>query len=824
MERKYIVTGMTCAACSARVEKAVSSLDGVMECSVNLLTNSMTVSGDVSDYAIENAVKKAGYGISGSEKEKNKDSKDDSGEFKKISIRLVVSLCLTLILMYISMGYTMWNFPLPEFLSSNPLSLSLCQMLISLGVMITNQKFFISGFKGITKKSPNMDSLVSIGSGASFIYSTVKVFEMSHISVVYGENIHHHLHGLYFESAAMILTLITFGKLLEAYSKGKTTNAIKGLMELAPKISTVERDGKEIIIDSKDILQGDIMIVRPGESFGADGIVIEGFSSVDESALTGESIPVDKKKGDKVSTATINKFGHLKCRVTAVGEETSLSKIIKLIEDATSGKAPVARIADKVSSVFVPLVIGLSVLTAFVWLFLGKDAGFSLARAVSVLVISCPCALGLATPVAIMVGSGVGAKHGILYKSAKSLEECGKIKTCIFDKTGTVTLGLPVVTDVIPTDEVTDEELLKYAFSIEKQSEHPLSIAVRNYASEHGVTPLEITDFEALPGKGVRCKCGNDDFYGGNYEYISTVSSVGEKIKSEADCLSDEGKTPLYFSVNGRIVGIIAVSDTVKPDSIEAIEKIKSMDIKTVMLTGDNERCAKAIGKKCGFDEIIWGVEPQDKEKTVREFQKKSMVAMVGDGINDAPALTVADVGIAIGAGTDIAIDAANIVVMGSTLSDVENAISLSRKTYKNIKENLFWAFIYNIIGIPLAMGVWIPVFGWEMNPMFGAFAMSLSSICVVSNALRLNFFKPKSRKKINNEKENEKMEKVYKIEGMMCPHCEARVKKVLEEIDGVESVIASHEKGTATVTFSKEISDDVIIGIITEQGYKVIG
>ena len=824
MERKYKVTGMTCAACSARVEKAVSSLDGIEECSVNLLTNSLTVSGDVSDSAIENAVIKAGYGISGFEKDKKTDKREDFDELKKTGIRLIVSSLLTLILMYISMGHTMWNFPLPEILSSNPLSLSLCQMLISLGVMIINQKFFINGFKGIIKKSPNMDSLVSIGSGASFIYSVIIVFKMSNNIVLNNESVHSLLHGLYFESAAMILTLITFGKLLEAYSKGKTTNALNGLIDLAPKKTTVERDGKEIVIDSKDILKGDIMIVRPGESFGADGIVTEGFSSVDESALTGESIPVDKKKGDRVSTATVNKFGYLKCRVTSVGEETSLSKIIRLVQDATAGKAPVARVADKVSAVFVPVVIALSIFTAIVWLVLGKDAGFSLARAVSVLVISCPCALGLATPVAIMVGSGVGARNGILYKTAKSLEECGKVKVCIFDKTGTVTLGSPVVTDVIPADGVTDEELLKYAFSIEKQSEHPLSDAVKKYAEDKGISHFDVTDFEALPGKGVKCKYDDSFLHGGNYEYISGISSVDKSIKNEADRLSDEGKTPLYFSCNSKIIGIVAVSDTIKPDSIDAISEFKKMGIKTVMLTGDNERCAKAIGTRCGFDEIIWGVEPQDKENAVRGFQKTSMVAMIGDGINDAPALTSADVGIAIGAGTDIAIDAADVVVMGSTLSDVKTAIQLSRKTYKNIKENLFWAFIYNIIGIPLAMGVWIPIVGWEMNPMFGAFAMSLSSVCVVSNALRLNFFKAKENIKTENKKENEKMEKVYRIEGMMCPHCEARVKKVLEETDGVESVIASHEKGTATVTFSKDIPDDVIVGIITEQGYKVIG
>ncbi|MBR5508251.1 MAG: copper-translocating P-type ATPase, partial [Clostridia bacterium] len=769
MERKYKVTGMTCAACSARVEKAVSSLDGIEECSVNLLTNSLTVSGDVSDSAIENAVIKAGYGISGFEKDKKTDKREDFDELKKTGIRLIVSSLLTLILMYISMGHTMWNFPLPEILSSNPLSLSLCQMLISLGVMIINQKFFINGFKGIIKKSPNMDSLVSIGSGASFIYSVIIVFKMSNNIVLNNESVHSLLHGLYFESAAMILTLITFGKLLEAYSKGKTTNALNGLIDLAPKKTTVERDGKEIVIDSKDILKGDIMIVRPGESFGADGIVTEGFSSVDESALTGESIPVDKKKGDRVSTATVNKFGYLKCRVTSVGEETSLSKIIRLVQDATAGKAPVARVADKVSAVFVPVVIALSIFTAIVWLVLGKDAGFSLARAVSVLVISCPCALGLATPVAIMVGSGVGARNGILYKTAKSLEECGKVKVCIFDKTGTVTLGSPVVTDVIPADGVTDEELLKYAFSIEKQSEHPLSDAVKKYAEDKGISHFDVTDFEALPGKGVKCKYDDSFLHGGNYEYISGISSVDKSIKNEADRLSDEGKTPLYFSCNSKIIGIVAVSDTIKPDSIDAISEFKKMGIKTVMLTGDNERCAKAIGTRCGFDEIIWGVEPQDKENAVRGFQKTSMVAMIGDGINDAPALTSADVGIAIGAGTDIAIDAADVVVMGSTLSDVKTAIQLSRKTYKNIKENLFWAFIYNIIGIPLAMGVWIPIVGWEMNPMFGAFAMSLSSVCVVSNALRLNFFKAKENIKTENKKENEKMEKVYRIEGMMC-------------------------------------------------------
>ncbi|MBE7050158.1 MAG: heavy metal translocating P-type ATPase [Ruminococcaceae bacterium] len=823
MERKYNVTGMTCAACSARVEKAVSSLDGVTNCSVNLLTNSMTVTGDATDSEIENAVVKAGYAIKGSDhNEKEDNEKENTGDFKTIRLRLIASSVLTLILMYISMGHMMWGFPLAKFLSSNPLSLSLCQMLLALGVMIINQKFFINGFKGILNRAPNMDSLVSIGSGASFFYSVIKVFEMSHNAFLKGENVHYLLHELYFESAAMILTLITFGKLLESYSKGKTTNALKGLMNLAPKKSTVERDGKEVIIDSKDIIPGDILIVRPGESFGADGIVIEGFSSVDESALTGESIPVDKKKGDRVSTATVNKFGYLKCKVTASGEETSLSKIIKLVQDATSGKAPVARVADKVSSVFVPVVIALSLFTAIVWLILGKSFGFSLARAVSVLVISCPCALGLATPVAIMVGSGVGAKNGILYKTARSLEECGKIKTCIFDKTGTVTEGTPVVTDVVTANGFTEDELLKYAFSIENKSEHPLSYAVKKYASEKGILPLDITEFEALPGKGVKCKLDEESLYGGNYEYISSVITVNSSLKKMADELSDKGKTPLYFALNDKICGIIAVSDTIKPDSIQAIEDIKKMGIKTVMLTGDNERCAKAIGNLCGFDEIIWGVAPGDKEKTVREFQKKSMVAMVGDGINDAPALTSADVGIAIGAGTDIAIDAADVVVMGNTLSDVKTAIKLSRKTYQNIKENLFWAFIYNIIGIPLAMGVWIPLFGWELNPMFGAFAMSLSSVCVVTNALRLNLFKAKENNKTKNIKESKKMEKLFNVEGMMCPHCEARVKQVLEALDGVETVDASHENKTVRITLSKDVADDVLVKTITDQGYKV--
>ncbi len=818
MTNKFDLTGMSCSACSARVEKAVSALDKVNACSVNLLTNSMTVEGNASVEEIIACVEKAGYGAklsnSSDAKAKEKTKSRDTG---KIAKRFIASVILLMVLMYISMGHTMWNLPLPMMLSDNPLILGMLQMLLTIGVIAINNHFFVSGFKALIHASPNMDTLVALGSGAAFIYSVFVVFAMAknadnHALVM------EHMHGLYFESSAMILTLITLGKMLEKYSKGKTTSALEGLMELAPKKATVIRDGKEVIIDTCDMATGDIFIVKPGESIAADGVVIEGSSSVDESALTGESMPVDKVAGCKVSAATINKYGYLKCKAIFVGEDTSLSKIIKMVSDASGSKAPIAKIADKVSGVFVPCVIAIAVVTAIVWLCMDKPFDFALARGISVLVVSCPCALGLATPVAIMVASGVGAKAGILFKTAESLEVTGKIKVCVFDKTGTITEGKPKVTDVLCSEGTDEKTLIGCAYSLEKLSEHPISEAIVEYAKETKSEAFEVEKFEIKPGLGLMGESEKGIICGGNEKFIKEYAEPDDAFTSQVEKLSQEGKTPLLFAQGGKVIGLIAIADTMRDDSIEAIEKIRHMGIKAVMLTGDNKRTAESIGKACRVDEIVAEVMPDEKADVIKKLKNNSKVAMIGDGINDAPALTEADIGIAIGAGVDIAIDAADVVVTGSRLTDVYNAIVLSRKTIKNIKENLFWAFCYNIIGIPLAMGVWISTLGWEMNPMFGAAAMSMSSVCVVTNALRLNFIKFNKKRKEEN-----KMEKIVKIEGMMCPHCEARVKKVLEEIDGVTNAVANHKDKTAVITSVKEIDDNTIKTIIENEGYKII-
>ncbi|MBE7051493.1 MAG: heavy metal translocating P-type ATPase [Ruminococcaceae bacterium] len=829
MKQNFEVSGMSCAACSARVEKAVSNLDGVEKCSVNLLTGTMTTEGSASHDEIIAAVENAGYGarLAGKEKQnKRANENHEKNELKDLKNRIIASVIFLCALMYISMGHMMWNWPLPAVLAKDHVAMGICQLILSVIIMVINQRFFVSGFKAIINRAPNMDSLVALGSGAAFVYSTFALFAMSGAREAGNiDAVMDYMHEFYFESAAMILTLITVGKMLEAFSKGKTTDALKGLMELTPKKAVVIRNGKETEIDASDMELGDVFIVKPGESIAADGIVIDGSSAVDESALTGESVPVDKTIGSKVSAATINKYGHLKCKATGVGEETSLAKIIKMVSEASAGKAPIAKIADRVSGVFVPIVMTIAIITIIVWLTHGESIGYALARGISVLVISCPCALGLATPVAIMVGSGVGARHGILFKTAESLETTGKIKICVFDKTGTITKGEPEVTDIVCAEGYTESELIGAAYSLEKMSEHPLSNAIVGYGKQKGIESKNITEFEIQPGSGLYGKLGDDVLRAGNSRYIEQFAKIDAILATNAELLANSGKTPLFFSKNDRVLGIIAVADTLKPDSAEAIEKIKKMGIKTVMLTGDNQKTAETIGKMCGVERIIPEVMPDEKEKIIRDLQKNMSVAMVGDGINDAPALTAADVGIAIGAGTDIAIDAADVVVTGSTLSDVASAIVLSKKTLRNIKQNLFWAFCYNVIGIPLAAGAWISLLGWEMNPMFGAAAMSLSSFCVVTNALRLNFAKIKSDIKIetNNKKGNDKMIKEVKIEGMMCPHCEARVKKVLEEIDGVESVTASHETKTATIVSSKEIADETIKAIIEEQGYKVI-
>ena len=812
---QYDVKGMSCAACSARVEKAVSKVSGVSSCTVSLLTNSMSVDGTAAEQDIIAAVRNAGYDASVKGAKKAAKESDD--------IRDTTSLVFLLILMYFSMGHMMLGLPVPPFFEGNHLALGILQMLLAATVMIINQKFFVSGFKGLIHLAPNMDTLVALGSGVSFAYSTAVLFMMTadHSGSLMNE--------LYFESSAMILTLITVGKLLEARSKGRTTDALKSLMKLAPKTATVIRGGVETTVEISQVRTGDIFAVRPGESIPVDGVVLEGGSAVDESALTGESVPVDKEAGDTVSAATINRSGYLRCEATRVGEDTTLSQIIKMVSDAAATKAPIAKIADKVSGVFVPAVIAIAVVTAAVWLFVGQSVGFSLARAISVLVISCPCALGLATPVAIMVGSGVGAKNGILFKTAVALEETGKIRSVALDKTGTITLGEPVVTDIV-TNGATEDELLSCAASLEAHSEHPLAKAVLRYADERGTLRTEPDDFRVHSGNGLEGRLGGDIVRGGNRAYIEKTAAIPESTLSQADKLAEQGKTPLYFSKGNKILGIIAAADVVKDDSPAAIAQLKSLGMKVIMLTGDNEKTAAVIGEQAGVDEVIAGVLPDGKERVIRDIKDSGKAAMVGDGINDAPALTTADIGIAIGAGTDVALDAADVVLVKSRLSDVPAAIRLGRATLRNIRENLFWAFIYNIIGIPLAAGVFIPLFGWQLNPMFGAAAMSLSSFCVVTNALRLNFVKlyPKGEDIIPQKnniivKENKTMKDLLKIEGMMCPHCEARVKNALEALPEVDSALVSHESGTAEVTLNAGIPHEALAAAVTAQGYEVI-
>ena len=818
---------MSCAACSARVESAVSKVEGVTSCSVNLLTNSMGVEGTASSEDIINAVKKAGYSanIKGDTKSVNSENVNEKDKFKGIKIRLIWSVILLVILMYFSMGHTMWGFRLPEELSKNPMSIGLIQLLLSALIMVINQKFFINGFKGLINRSPNMDTLVALGSAAAFIYSCWALFSMSSLLIA-GEtsSAFHQLHDLYFESAAMVLTLVTVGKLLEEKSKGKTTNAIKSLIALAPKTANVLREGEEISVVATDVKIGDIFIVRPGESIAVDGIVTKGESAVDESSLTGESIPVDKKTGDNVSSGTINQSGVLYCKALRVGEDTTLSQIIKIVSDAAATKAPIAKIAHKVSGVFVPVVIILALITFFVWFMLGQSFGFALARAISVLVISCPCALGLATPVAIMVGSGVGAKNGILFKTAASLEAVGKTQIIALDKTGTITLGLPKVTDVIPAYEE-KERLISVAVSLEKNSEHPLAKAITEYSKEKGIKPLEIENFKSVSGNGLKGLLNDSLIYGGNAQFVSENITIPSDLLNIANSLASQGKTPLYFAENDKLLGIIAVADTVKQDSSQAIEQMKNMGIKVVMLTGDNERTANAIGKIAGVDEVYADTKPQDKGNIIKNLQQKGKVTMVGDGINDAPALTVADMGIAIGTGADVAIDAADVVVMKSRLTDVAAAIRLSRRVLTNIKQNLFWAFGYNLIGIPLAAGLFINNLRLELNPMFAAACMSFSSFFVVSNALRLNFIKiynSKRDKKIRHKRMKKIMKKTIKIEGMMCPHCEATVKKALEGIDGVAQADVSHKEGIAQITLSFEVNDEILKQAVEAKDFKV--
>ncbi len=824
---QYNITGMSCAACSSRVEKAVGALSGVDSCSVNLLTNSMNVEGSASEAEIVAAVEAAGYGATKKGSVKKESGLEDR-ETPILKKRFLSSVIFLVILMYVSMGHTMWGWKLPSFFEGNPIAVGILQLLLTIIIMVINKKFFTSGFRGLLNRSPNMDTLVALGSGAAFSYSLYALFMMCDAQVKSGTNAaSHYLHEFYFESAAMILTLITVGKMLEAYSKGKTTNALKGLMDLSPKTATVELpDGSLREIPASEVKKGDIFVVKSGGQIPVDGVVIEGFAAVDEAALTGESIPVDKAVGDSVSAATLTSSGYIRCEATRVGEDTSISQIIKMVSDASATKAPIAKIADKVSGVFVPVVIALAVLTLIVWLIVGKTGGYALARAISVLVISCPCALGLATPVAIMVGNGLGARNGILFKNATALENAGKTEIAVLDKTGTITKGEPEVKDIIPVGR-TEKELLALAYALEKKSEHPLARAIVSYCEQNGVKNYESTDFQTLAGNGVYAKIENSEIFGGSYSFISQKTSLSADIEKTFQRLSGEGKTPLFFAENGELIGIIAVSDTVREDSEAAIAELQNMGIHVVMLTGDNERTAKAVAASVGIDEVIAGVLPSGKESAIKTLSKRGSVAMVGDGINDAPALTAADIGIAIGNGSDIAIDSADIVLMKSNLSDVAAALRLSRATLKNIRENLFWAFIYNVIGIPLAAGVWIPLFGWELNPMFGAAAMSLSSFSVVTNALRLNFknIKDSTRdKKIKRKKEKKQMEKILKIEGMMCMHCSGRVEKVLMELDGVESVSASHETGTATVTLSKDVADEILKKTVEDQGYKVIG
>lgn len=871
---QYTVTGMSCAACSARVEKAVSAVDGVKSCSVSLLTNSMGVEGTATADEIIAAVEKAGYlakkknsgsnatksgaanstseSVGKSEMYAEAEESLQDRETPKLRKRLIVSLVFLCVLMYFSMGHMMWGWPLPEYFNENHIAMGLVQLLLTIIIMVINQRFFISGFKSLLHRAPNMDTLVALGSGAAFVYSVYALFAMTDAQVKgNGELVMMYMHEFYFESAAMILTLITLGKMLEAHSKGKTTDALKSLMQLAPKMAVVLRKNScqlgtdenndderlvhedvrceeiEIQVPIEEVRIGDIFVVKPGENIPVDGVVIEGSSAVNEAALTGESIPVDKTVGDQVSAATTNQSGYLKCEARRVGEDTSISQIIQMVSDAAATKAPIAKIADRVSGIFVPAVIVIAVITIAVWLIVGQTLGFALARGISVLVISCPCALGLATPVAIMVGNGMGAKNGILFKTASSLEVAGKTQIIALDKTGTITNGAPVVTDIFPEDGVTEDELFRKAASLEAKSEHPLAKAVLQRAAEKTIEIEDAVDFEVNPGNGLCGKINGKEMHGGNLKYISQFVSVSDKMLNRAEQLAEEGKTPLFFEEAGKILGIIAVADTIKEDCKAAVEQLKAMGIRVVMLTGDNEKTARAIGAQAGVDEVIAEVLPEGKENVVRQLQEQGRVAMVGDGINDALALTRADIGIAIGAGTDVAIDAADVVLMKSRLIDVPAAIRLSRQTLRNIHENLFWAFFYNTIGIPLAAGVFIPVFGWKLNPMFGAAAMSLSSFCVVTNALRLNLFKLYEARwdnKIKQKREEKKeMTKTMKIEGMMCGHCEARVKKTLESIEGVTEAAVSHETGTAVVTLSEKVPSEVLKDAVEAQDYKVL-
>ena len=854
--KQYTVTGMSCAACSTRVEKAVSKVPGVTSCSVSLLTNSMGVEGSATDQEIIKAVADAGYGASAKDAEGEKNGGANSAAASEEALadhetpilkkRLLYSVGFLLVLMYFSMGHMMWNWPLPAFMDGNHVMMGLVQLYLTVIIMVINQKFFINGFKSLFHGAPNMDTLVALGSFASFGYSSYALFAMTYAEHQGdAEAVMGYMHEFYFESAAMILTLITVGKMLEARSKGKTTDALKSLMKLSPKTAVVEKEGKETEVPVEQVRIGDVFVVRPGENIPVDGVVLEGNSAVNEAALTGESIPVDKQAGDRVSAATINQSGFIRCEATRVGEDTTLSQIIRMVSDAAATKAPIAKVADKVSGIFVPAVISIAVLTVIVWLIAGESVGFALARGISVLVISCPCALGLATPVAIMVGNGMGAKNGILFKTAVSLEETGKVEIVALDKTGTITSGEPKVTDVLAADGTSEEELLKLAYSLESRSEHPLAKAIVAYGAEKQAEQIPVSEFKALPGNGLEGKVGDADVKGGSLKFAQSQTEISEKIKSQAEKLAEEGKTPLMFLKNGILAGMIAVADVIREDSPQAVKELQNMGIEVVMLTGDNERTAKAIGRQAGVDRVIAGVLPDGKEEVIRRLKEQGKVAMVGDGINDAPALTRADMGIAIGAGADVAIDAADVVLVKSRLSDVPAAIRLSRGTLRNIHENLFWAFFYNVIGIPLAAGIWIPIFGWKLNPMFGAAAMSLSSFCVVTNALRLNLLNIKDSRKdkkirrkaaapagavvaaaeINTEtkKENKTMTKTMKIEGMMCGHCEAAVKKALEALDGVAGAEVSHEKGTAVVTLEKEVDNAVLTKAVEDKDYKVV-
>ena len=838
---QYHVTGMSCAACSSRVEKAVSKVPGVESCSVSLLTNSMGVEGTASPEAVIAAVEAAGYGASC--KGRGAGTSGDSGngasgggaevdlledtETPVLKKRLIWSIIFLVVLMYFSMGHMMWGWPVPEAMADNHVAMGLLQLLLTAAVMVINQKFFISGFRSLWHRAPNMDTLVALGSTAAFGYSTYSLFAMTGAQVRGDmDGVMQYMHEFYFETAAMILALITVGKMLEARSKGKTTDALKNLMKLAPKTAVVLRDGTETEVPVEQVVKGDVFVVRPGENIPVDGIVLEGISAVNEAALTGESIPADKKPGDQVSAATVNQSGFLKCEASRVGEDTTLSQIIRMVSDAAATKAPIAKIADKVSGVFVPAVIGIAAVTIVIWLLCGQSIGYALARGISVLVISCPCALGLATPVAIMVGNGMGAKNGILFKTAVSLEEAGKVNTVVLDKTGTITRGEPKVTDLIMAEGVSEAELLETAYALEARSEHPLAGAVVAMAEEKKLKICDVQDFMILPGNGLTAVDNGDQLIGGSLTFLNDRIGVPDDVKTVAQRLAEEGKTPLLFARSKKILGVIAVADVIKEDSPEAIRQLQNMGIEVVMLTGDNERTAAAVGKQAGVDQVIAGVLPDGKEAEIRRLRRKGKVAMVGDGINDAPALTRADIGIAIGAGTDVAIDAADVVLMNSKLSDVPAAIRLSRATLKNIHENLFWAFIYNIIGIPLAAGVWIPLFGWQLNPMFGAAAMSLSSFCVVTNALRLNLFDMRNAakdKQIKRKQEEKTMEKTMKIEGMMCGHCEATVKKALEALDGVDHADVSHEQDQAVVTLKEDVADDVLKKAVEDKDYNVV-